>query len=92
MLLVLGNFAYLCSKLSGHSRADMYYDYTDPTPAPFPSEARPFPLTRLPVAIPVAFPLQGRGVPADREVQRCEDKLCEDKLCEDKLCEDNSAR
>ena len=36
---------------------------TDPTPAPFPSEARPFPLTRLPVAFPVAFPLEGRGVP-----------------------------
>ena len=35
---------------------------TDPTPAPFPSCARPFPLTRLPVAFPVAFPLEGRGV------------------------------
>ena len=44
----------------------MDYDYTDPTPAPFPSEAR----------LPVAFPLQGRGVPADRKVRKCEDKLC----------------
>ena len=36
---------------------------TDPTPAPFPSCARLFPLMRLPVAFPVAFPLEGRGVP-----------------------------